>query len=144
MLSILENDHWRFSPMRHFVSSFILWEVTADIKSAPCVATLRNFDELGEKARDVAVLREFVNSHFNPPGTELVEWYPRDWVDFPSTFLSIHDYHHRRWALHLHRIWRDLCRRVREDVRKHQDHYSLLYVPHPFIIPGGRFREFYY
>jgi hypothetical protein len=22
--------------------------------------------------------------------------------------------------------------------------FSLLYVPHPFIIPGGRFREFYY
>ncbi|VDM67202.1 unnamed protein product, partial [Strongylus vulgaris] len=110
----------------------------------PVVATLRNFDELGDKANDIAVLREFVNSHFNPPGTELVEWYPRDWVDFPSTFLSIHDYHHRRWALHLHRIWRDLCRRVRDDVRRHQDHYSLLYVPHPFIIPGGRFREFYY
>uniref|UniRef100_A0A1I7WUF5 Trehalase n=1 Tax=Heterorhabditis bacteriophora TaxID=37862 RepID=A0A1I7WUF5_HETBA len=33
---------------------------------------------------------------------------------------------------------------VRDDVRKHQDMYSLLYVPHPFIIPGGRFREFYY
>lgn len=33
---------------------------------------------------------------------------------------------------------------VREDVRVNQDRYSLLYVPHPFIIPGGRFREFYY
>lgn len=76
------------------------------------VATLRNFDELGDKSNDIAVLREFVNSHFNPPGSELVEWFPRDWVDFPSTFLNIHDYHHRRWALHLHRIWRDLCRRV--------------------------------
>ncbi|PIO76778.1 alpha,alpha-trehalase [Teladorsagia circumcincta] len=114
------------------------------MKRLLCIATLRNFDELGDKAKDIAVLREFVNSHFNPPGSELVEWFPRDWVDFPSTFLNIHDYHHRRWALHLHRIWRDLCRRVRDDVRRHQDHYSLLYVPHPFIIPGGRFREFYY
>jgi hypothetical protein len=55
----------------------------------------------------------------------------------------------RRWALHLHRIWRDLCRRVcfkrwslklvylkvKDDVRTHQERYSLLYVPHNFIIP---------
>lgn len=34
--------------------------------------------------------------------------------------------------------------KVRDDVLKHQDMYSLLYVPHPFVIPGGRFREFYY
>jgi alpha,alpha-trehalase len=56
----------------------------------------------------------------------------------------------------LHRIWRDLCRKVlflnvffnilkvKDDVRLHQERFSLLYVPHPFVIPGGRFREFYY
>lgn len=33
---------------------------------------------------------------------------------------------------------------IRDDVRINQDRYSLLYVPHPFVIPGGRFREFYY
>ncbi|PAV62617.1 hypothetical protein WR25_10414 [Diploscapter pachys] len=108
------------------------------------ITTLRHFDELGEKAMDIAVLREFVFSHFSQPGTELVEVAPPDWVEFPSNFLKIHDYHHRRWALHLHRIWRDLCRKVKDDVRTNQDRYSLLYVPHPFIIPGGRFREFYY
>ena len=26
--------------------------------------------------------------------------------------MKIQDFHLRRWALHLHRIWRDLCRRV--------------------------------
>lgn len=38
----------------------------------------------------------------------------------------------------------ELRLQVKDDVRQHQEHYSLLYVPHPFIIPGGRFREFYY
>ncbi|KAI1717359.1 trehalase domain-containing protein [Ditylenchus destructor] len=90
------------------------------------VTTLRDFYELGEK------------------GNELIESYPDDWVPFPHSFQHIEDYRLRRWALHLHRIWRDLCRRVKEDVRIHQERYSLLYVPHPFIIPGGRFREFYY
>ncbi|KIH67084.1 hypothetical protein ANCDUO_02583, partial [Ancylostoma duodenale] len=101
------------------------------------VATLRNFDELGEKANDIAVLREFVNSHFNPPGTELVEWFPRDWVDFPSTFLSIHDYHHRRWALHLHRIWRDLCRRVCSSFLD-LAHRTPAFCSHGFVPNGGR------
>lgn len=33
-------------------------------------------------------------------------------VPFPNSFLQIEDYKLRRWALHLHRIWRDLCRKV--------------------------------
>lgn len=26
----------------------------------------------------------------------------------------------------------------------HPELHSILYVPNPFIVPGGRFREFYY
>ncbi|VDN40529.1 unnamed protein product [Gongylonema pulchrum] len=108
------------------------------------VTTLKDFYELQDRWKDREVLQQFVDEHFDPPGFELIEWYPEDWAAFPSSFLKIEDYHLRRWALHLHRIWRDLCRRVKDDVRLHQELYSLLYVPHPFIIPGGRFREFYY
>jgi alpha,alpha-trehalase len=108
------------------------------------VRTLRDFYALGERASDVNVLKEFVDDHFEEPGHELIEVYPGDWVPFPTSFQKIEDYRLRRWALHLHRIWRDLCRRVKDDVRQHQELYSLLYVPHPFVIPGGRFREFYY
>jgi len=31
-----------------------------------------------------------------------------------------------------------------DDVRDHPELYSMIYVPNPFIVPGGRFREFYY
>jgi hypothetical protein len=48
-------------------------------------------------------------------GTELTDCYPEDWSPFPSKFLRISDYALRRWALHLHRIWRDLCRQVNEN-----------------------------
>ncbi|CDW60989.1 Trehalase [Trichuris trichiura] len=44
----------------------------------------------------------------------------------------------------LHTIWLSLCRKVREDVGANKELNSLLYVPHQFIIPGSRFREFYY
>ncbi len=31
-----------------------------------------------------------------------------------------------------------------DDVPDTPNFFSLIYVPHPFIIPGGRFREIYY
>jgi len=108
------------------------------------VRTLRDFYELGNNTHNPEILKKFVEDHFDPPGNELIEVYPHDWVPFPTSFQKIEDYKLRRWALHLHRIWRDLCRKVKDDVRQHQELYSLLYVPHSFIIPGGRFREFYY
>lgn len=33
---------------------------------------------------------------------------------------------------------------MNEKVMKDLDKYSIIYVPYNFIIPGGRFREFYY
>jgi len=33
---------------------------------------------------------------------------------------------------------------MKDDVRKHPDRYSLIHSAHPFVAPGGRFREFYY
>lgn len=33
---------------------------------------------------------------------------------------------------------------ILDDVRDNSDLYSMVYVPNPFIVPGGRFREFYY
>ena len=33
---------------------------------------------------------------------------------------------------------------IKDEVRVHQDRYSLLYLEKPFIVPGGRFRETYY
>lgn len=73
---------------------------------------MKDFYELGDKVRDPVVLQEFVDKNFDSPGQELIEVYPEDWVPFPNSFLQIEDYRLRRWTLHLHRIWRDLCRKV--------------------------------
>ncbi|VDM98355.1 unnamed protein product [Thelazia callipaeda] len=134
ILKAVQDAHL-FPDSKHFVDM--------PLKLDP-VTTLRHFYDLNGKWDNKTVLQKFVDEHFDPPGFELIEWYPEDWTVFPSSFLKIEDYHLRRWALHLHRIWRDLCRKVKDDVRQHQELFSLLYVPHPFIIPGGRFREFYY
>jgi len=85
---------------------------------------MRNFYDLGDKAlTDRETLVKFVDEHFHPPGrncrfffrfsgTELTDCTPEDWQPFPNNFMKIKDFHLRRWALHLHRIWRDLCRKV--------------------------------
>uniref|UniRef100_A0A0N5A169 Trehalase n=1 Tax=Parastrongyloides trichosuri TaxID=131310 RepID=A0A0N5A169_PARTI len=124
-----------FPDSKHFVDMML--------KNDP-LTTLQNFKKIGNYSEDISSLIQFVNEHFDEPGTELIPIYPTDWHTFPSNFYEIQDPYFRRWALHLHRIWRDLTRKVKDDVRDHQDRYSLLYVPHPFVIPGGRFREFYY
>ncbi|KRZ76107.1 Trehalase [Trichinella papuae] len=108
------------------------------------ITTLQNFISLGDRVKDKAVLRAFVDEHFDPPGTELETCFPEDWKPSPKSFNVIKDYEFRRWAVALNRIWKELCRRVKSIVFEHQELYSLLYVPNPFIIPGGRFREFYY
>lgn len=37
-----------------------------------------------------------------------------------------------------------LGRKMKTDVQENKDLYSIIWVPNPVIVPGGRFREFYY
>jgi len=62
----------------------------------------------------------------------------------PKSFDRIHDPVYRQWAYSIHAKWRTLCRRMKDDVKKNPERYSLIHSAHPFIAPGGRFREFYY
>lgn len=45
------------------------------------------------------------------------------------------------WSLEINKIWLELCKEFKKDI---EDFSSILYVPNPFFVPGGRFREFYY
>lgn len=105
--------------------------------------TLKAFDLLSNKS-DVETIRAFVEEYFLPPGAELQSCHPGDWVSKPKTFDNIKDPNYRQWAYDIHAKWRTLCRRVKDDVKRNQQLYSLISIPYPFIAPGGRFREFYY
>lgn len=56
----------------------------------------------------------------------------------------ITDPSYRQWAKDLHLKWPTLCRRVSQKVLSDPERFSLLAVPNPFVVPGGRFREIYY
>lgn len=90
----------------------------------------------------IEVLKAFVEEHFEDPGCELEEHKPEDHTE--QTFDFIADPYYRSFANGLHSFWPNICRRVKDKVQQNPENYSLLSLPNPFIVPGGRFRELYY
>ncbi|XP_063799554.1 trehalase [Pseudophryne corroboree] len=97
---------------------------------------------VGEVDRDKLIT--FVNTSFHHPGIELSPWNPPDWHESPEFLSRIADSDLRSWATDLNDLWKSLGRKISEDVKVQPDRYSQIYVPNPVIVPGGRFREFYY
>jgi alpha,alpha-trehalase len=91
-----------------------------------------------------SVLFDFINENFHPNGTEFEAWDPTDWDPNPAFLSRIADPLLRQWASELHSFWKELGRKINSDVRDNADLNSMYYVSHPVIVPGGRFKEFYY
>lgn len=113
-----------------------------------------------------ANIRQFVADNFDPEGSEFAPWIPQDHVPVPTFLSRIIDPKYEQFGQELHDLWLKLGRKISDDVRVSfiglcintwhvsyiiyrllQDNpnlYSILYVPNPTIVPGGRFREFYY
>eukprot|EP00731_Ephydatia_muelleri_P027457 Em0019g330a len=91
-----------------------------------------------------STLKSFVLNWTSDAGTDLQFWVPPDWVQTPAFVTSIKTPALRQWATELNSLWRNLSRRVDPVVAMEPDRHSLLYVPNPFIVPGGRFIEQYY
>ncbi|XP_066495279.1 trehalase [Tiliqua scincoides] len=89
-------------------------------------------------------LAEFVQSHFFPPGEELETWEPPDWTGSPPLLEKISDETLRSWAQELNARWKKLGRKMKPEVELQPQRHSLIHVPEPLIVPGGRFREYYY
>ncbi|KAL0626897.1 Trehalase [Plecturocebus cupreus] len=89
-------------------------------------------------------LQAFVQEHFQAKGQELQPWHPADWKDSPQFLQKISDGKLRAWAGQLHQLWKKLGRKMKPEVLSHPEWFSLIYSDHPFIVPGGRFVEFYY
>ncbi|XP_058145162.1 trehalase [Dasypus novemcinctus] len=108
---------------------------------------LQSFQELA-KAHNLSIPRQqlqtFIQEHFQAPGQELQPWTPADWVDSPPILQKISDAKLRAWAGQLHQLWKKLGKKMKPEVLTHPDQFSLIYSQHPFIVPGGRFVEFYY
>ncbi|PAV58637.1 hypothetical protein WR25_10249 isoform C [Diploscapter pachys] len=89
-------------------------------------------------------VKAFVDEHFDLEGQELDICDLPDWNPSPTLLNLINDSKYREFAQDLNAIWIQLCRKVNPMVEHEPERFSLFYVPYSFVIPGGRFREFYY
>nr|XP_026492892.1 trehalase-like isoform X2 [Vanessa tameamea] len=120
--------------------------VDMKMKLSPNI-TLEHFNQMMTRTGSrptKADIQEFVNQNFDPEGSEFEEWRPTDWKDNPAFLQRIKDPHFHQWATDLNRLWLQLGRKMKDEVKQNQELYSIIYVDNPVIVPGGRFREFYY
>ncbi|CAH0764744.1 unnamed protein product [Diatraea saccharalis] len=120
--------------------------VDMKLKYSPNI-TMGHFKEMMNRTDSrptKAEIMEFVEQYFDPEGSEFDDWKPTDWKTEPKFLERITDPLLHQWASDLNRLWLQLGRRMKDDVKQNQDLYSIIYVDNPFIVPGGRFREFYY
>ncbi|KAI3420251.1 Trehalase [Globodera pallida] len=88
-------------------------------------------------------LESFVRDNFARADGLLEKVTPKDWKDKPPKFERIKDKDFKKWAYELHGLWKELGKKIPEKI-KDDSSSTLIYVSNPFVVPGGRFREFYY
>lgn len=87
-------------------------------------------------------LLAFRERYFDKEGLELDICALKGWKPMPTKIARIVDKDLKEFAVFLHERWKLLCRHVKNF--SNPERHSLIWVPEDFIVPGGRFREFYY
>jgi len=88
-------------------------------------------------------IKKFVEANFSMEN-QMEDHVPEDWNPDPKLMSKIVDLNYSLFAQDLNSRWKTLCRKIKAEVRESPDRYSLLYLPYPVMVPGGRFREIYY
>jgi alpha,alpha-trehalase len=82
-------------------------------------------------------LLQFVEEHFEAEGTELETWLPEDWTPEPEFISQMRKPALKGLARRINRLWKDLSRKIKDEVKENPSLYSIIYVPNGFIVPGG-------
>ncbi|KAI8069147.1 glycoside hydrolase [Gongronella butleri] len=102
---------------------------------------LKAFDALGANPAKDAI-QAFVDANFKEAGSELQPYNftvgPLSWLD------KVDDLIYRGWLDDLHHAWTELAFEFNTSMLCDGCVTSTLPVKRPFVVPGGRFREFYY
>lgn len=90
-------------------------------------------------------LSTFFDQYFLVEGSDLNSWIPGDHVSAPAFLSNISDPRFYNFSVALNNLWLSLGKTIDPDVYVHPSRHTLLPLLHPhMIVPGGRFREFYY
>jgi alpha,alpha-trehalase len=104
---------------------------------------IKAFYALGGTNATVDQIKQFVRENFLETGTEVkmlrdVTVQKVEWMN------DIQDQAYQGWIDHLNNAWRNLTFVFDNSVLCKGCVSSTLPVKRPFVVPGGRFREFYY
>jgi len=103
---------------------------------------LAAFKKLPDNSK--STLATFVKTNFDVEGTELEEVLPSDWKKDPKFIEKIEDENFKKLAVEMNEIWKNLTKKITKSQMEIEEKSSLIYLEHPFVVPGGRFREVYY
>ncbi|KAL3081959.1 hypothetical protein niasHT_032641 [Heterodera trifolii] len=117
-------------------------ETVADFKRIFGVEEWKDFKVTKMNVTTVATLKTFVREHFGNADKFLDSPQPVDWKENPPKLQNIADPQLKTFANQLHGLWKKLGKKMPESAKENKS--TLIYVPNPFVVPGGRFREFYY
>nr|ACI12945.1 trehalase 1 [Callinectes sapidus] len=109
--------------------------------------TLMEFQDLMNRTQrnpSKEEIQNFVDEYFHEPGDEFEDWDPSDWTEDPEFLKKIVHPDLKEWGKKLNAMWKQLGRKISTAVKDDPKKHSQIYVPNPVIVPGGRFREFYY
>ena len=82
-----------------------------------------------------------MSENFDREGTELEAIVPTDWQEKPDFIENIQDDGLKKLAIEMNRVWKNLTRKFSKDKLEIEAKSSMIYLEHPFVVPGGRFRE---
>ncbi|KAJ1950808.1 hypothetical protein IWQ62_006507, partial [Dispira parvispora] len=109
----------------------------------PVDQVMKNFENI-KNPKDKEEIRRFLKENFAKEGSELIPVKPQDFHKNPNFLSGIKDRYLKGWAENLHDFWPELTRKVDKSKLCKGCSSSFLDIPHPFVVPGGRFREYYY
>ena len=83
-------------------------------------------------------IKKFVEENFTMEN-QMETHTPQDWTPSPKILSKISDINYSAFAGDLNSRWKTLSRKIKDEVQDNQDRYSLLYLPHPVVVPGKDF-----
>ncbi|KAI8636219.1 trehalase [Parasitella parasitica] len=109
----------------------------------PEAQIIASFNQLGGTNATKDQVMQFLNENFLPAGTDVklltnITIPELSWID------TISDPEYRGWLSTLNKAWGNLTFEFDDSALCQDCTSSTLPVSRPFVVPGGRFREFYY
>ena len=106
---------------------------------------LQNLEKLGATPNKTQIL-EFLGENFHPRGYDLIQTEPTDWTQTPP-YLALLDENEKNliaFGNQLNKQWKNLLRRFDKGKLCNECASSAIVTNNSFIVPGGRFIEYYY